>query len=123
MVGAQGQDATFGLQACLKTILSPSAADDGEGMLSPRGQPLPRVELVPVGSSQNDDEDDEGGRKFQTMLTFLLGNGGGPEGDGMPRDVFRVALDLTMPAWDPLRKLGAPRCNSRAKEGLGWARE
>ena len=30
--------------------------------------------------------------------------GGGPKGEGMPRDVFRVVLDLVMPFWDPLRR-------------------
>jgi hypothetical protein len=28
----------------------------------------------------------------------------GPEGKGMPRDVFRTVLDLLMSAWDPLRR-------------------
>jgi len=64
------------------------------------GQPLPCVTLTPVGN-------DEEGRKFRTMLYVLLGIGvGGPEGGGMPRDVFRVVLDLLMPTWDPLRKCG-----------------
>ena len=38
------------------------------------------------------------------MLAFLLGIDGGPENTGMPRDVFRVVLDLVMPSWDPLRR-------------------
>ena len=69
-----------------------------------RGEPLPGVALVSVADSHTDGEDEEDGRKFRTMLTFLLGIGGGPENDGMPRDVFRLVLDLLMPAWDPLRK-------------------
>jgi CheY-like chemotaxis protein len=56
--------------------------------------PLPRVGLVP--------EADEEGHKFRTMMAFFLGIGGGPEGHGMPRDVFRVVLDMLMPSWDPL---------------------
>jgi len=73
-----------------------------------QGEPLPRLALMPVASGQIDGEDEDEGeaRKFRTMLTFLLGMGGGPKGDGMPRDVFRVVLDLLMPAWDPLRKCG-----------------
>ena len=63
-----------------------------------RGEPLPRLALAPVAS------DEEEGRKFRCMMAFLLGIGGGSEGGGMPRDVFRVVLDLLMPAWDPLRK-------------------
>jgi len=73
-----------------------------------QGQPLPGVALQPVRSGQVDgeDEDEVEARKFRTMLDFLLGMGGGPEGDGMPRDVFRVVVDLLMPAWDPLRNRG-----------------
>jgi hypothetical protein len=62
--------------------------------------------LVPVTGGHTDIEDEEESGKFRTMLNFLLGIGGGPEGGGMPRDVFRVVLDLLMPAWDPLRKCG-----------------
>jgi len=73
-----------------------------------QGQPLPGVALQPVPGGQVDgeDEDEVEARKFRTMLDFLLGMGGGPKGDGMPRDVFRVVLDLLMPAWDPLRNRG-----------------
>ncbi len=55
---------------------------------------------------QNDDEGEEReeGRKLRTTLTFLLGLGGGPQGEGMPRDVFRVVLNMLMPPWDPLRR-------------------
>jgi len=38
------------------------------------------------------------------MLAFLVGMEGGPKGGGMPRDVFRVVLDMLMPTWDPLRR-------------------
>lgn len=69
-----------------------------------RGQPLPHVVLQPMTGGQTDGEDEEEDRKFLTMLAFLLGTGGGPEGEGMPRDVFRVMLDLLMPSWDPLRR-------------------
>jgi len=58
-----------------------------------RGQPLRGVALQ-----------DEGGRKLRRMVAFLFGMVDGPEGEGMPRDVFRVVLGLLMPAWDPLRR-------------------
>ena len=58
-----------------------------------RGQPLPLVALAPVTGDQNDDE-------LRTILAFLVGM----EGGGMPRDVFRVVLDLLVPPWDPLRR-------------------
>ena len=63
----------------------------------PQDLPLPRVMLAPAA-------DDEEERKFRTMVAFLLGMGGGPKGEGMPRDVFPVVLDLLMPSWDPLRR-------------------
>ena len=63
-----------------------------------RGQPLPRMALSPVTGGQ-----DEGGRKLRRMVAFLFGMEGGPEGEGMPRDVFRVVLGLLMPSWNPLR--------------------
>jgi len=71
-----------------------------------RGEPLPRLALIPATNDHTNGEDEEEGRKFRTMLTFLLGMRGGSEGDGTPRDVFRVVLDLLMPVWDPLRKRG-----------------
>jgi len=58
-----------------------------------RGQPLPSVALAPVTDGENKDE-------LRTTLAFLVGM----EGGGMPRDVFRVVLDLLMPFWDPLRR-------------------
>jgi len=56
------------------------------------GLPLPAVTLAPV----MDDEKNE----FRTMLAWLVG----VEGGGMPRDVFRVVVELLMPFWDPLRR-------------------
>lgn len=55
--------------------------------------PFPDVALAPVTDDQNNDE-------LHTMLAWLVG----AEGGGMPRDVFRVVLDLLMPFWDPLRR-------------------
>ena len=71
-----------------------------------RGQPLPglllrRVVLTSVTGSHK--EVKEEGRTLRTMVEFLLGVGG-PSGQGMPRDVFRVVMDLLMPSWDPLRR-------------------
>jgi hypothetical protein len=34
-------------------------------------------------------------RKLRTLLAFVLGMEGGPEGEGMSRDVFRVVLNGT----------------------------
>lgn len=67
-----------------------------------RGQPLPRVALVPLTDGQNDDEEEEG-RKFRTALAFMCGLGRA----AMPRDVFRVVMDLLMQPGDPLRRKGA----------------
>jgi hypothetical protein len=73
-----------------------------------RGQPLPRVTLMPVtGGEDEDDEEEEESRKLRTLMAFLLGVEGGWENAGMPRDVFRVVLDLLMPTWDPLRRKDA----------------
>ena len=65
---------------------------------------MPRVALAPLTEeNQNDDEKEkESRRKLRTALAFLCG----VERAGMPRDVFRVVLDLVMPAWDPLRRRG-----------------
>ena len=63
-----------------------------------RGEPLPQVAVVPVTGRVKKR------RQFRTMLAFLVGMRVGPEGKGMPRDVFRVVLDLLMPTWDPLRR-------------------
>jgi len=66
-----------------------------------RGEPLPQVALVPVTGGGNRAKKR---RQFRTMLAFLIGMRVGPEGKGMPRDVFRTVLDLLMSAWDPLRR-------------------
>jgi len=65
-----------------------------------RGEPLPRLALAPLTSGQDEAED----RNFHTTQTFLLGMDGGSEGEGMPRDVFWVVLDMLMPRWDLLRR-------------------
>ena len=66
-----------------------------------RGRPLPCIALMRMTAGQNEnEEEEEEGRKFRSLLAFLDGMEGGPE---MPRDVFRVVLDLLMPSWDPLR--------------------
>lgn len=59
--------------------------------------------MAPLTEGEEDDEED-GRRQFHNLMTFVLGMGGGPEGGGMPRDVFRVVLDLLMPKWDSLRR-------------------
>ena len=66
-------------------------------------QLLSQVVMAPLVEGLND-EDEEGGRKLHILLAFLVGIGGGPKDEGMPQDVFRVVLDLIMPAWDPLRR-------------------
>jgi hypothetical protein len=50
-----------------------------------------------------DGNEDEEARGLRKMMEFLLGMGGGPKGDGMPREVFREVLNFLMPSWDPLR--------------------
>ena len=69
---------------------------------SVRRKPLPGVALAPVTDGEND-EDEKAHRKLRTTLAFLTGL----EGADMPRDVFRVMLDLLMPTWDLLRHKGA----------------
>lgn len=88
--------------ATISNVIAPSCM---EGRVA-RGQPLPDlllrwVVLRPVTGSRN--EVKEEGRTLRTMVEFLLGVGG-PSGQGMPRDVFRVVMDLLMPSWDPLRR-------------------
>lgn len=69
-----------------------------------RGEPLPCVVLIPPLESSHTEDEDEEGRKFRSMLAFLLGMQGGPTDEGMPRDVFRIVMDLLMSSWDPLRR-------------------
>ena len=67
--------------------------------------PLPVVGLVPltVDPSNGEDEHGEEGRKLRTTLAFMCGLGR----EAMPRDVFRVVMDLLMPSWDPHRRKDA----------------
>jgi len=67
-----------------------------------RGQILPRIALVLLTTGQSD-HDAEEHHLFHRLMTFVLGMGGGP-GGGIPRDVFRVVMDLLMPKSDPLRR-------------------
>ena len=88
--------------ATISNVIAPSWM---QGRVA-RDQPLPelllrRVVLTSVTGSRN--EVREEGRTLRTMVEFLLGISG-PSGQGMPRDVFRVVLDLLMPSWDPLRR-------------------
>lgn len=54
---------------------------------------------MPVGYNSERDEKE---RKFRRMLAFVVGMGGGPEGQGMPRDVFRVVVEMLTLPWEPL---------------------
>ena len=65
---------------------------------------LRRVVLTPMLASFV--EEGEEGRKLHSFNAFLFGLGG-PKGEGMPRDVFRVLMDLLMPLWDPLQRKNA----------------
>lgn len=84
--------------AAASTVSTPSYSQSRVA----RGQPLPHVALAPIVGGQNL-EDEEGGSKLRALLASVVGLGGGPEGDVMPRDVYYVLLDLLMPSWDPLR--------------------
>ena len=62
-----------------------------------RGQPLPRVALVPTMGGLN------GGGEFsnlRSMVGPLLGIEGMPGGEAPPRRVFGTVMDLVMPSWD-----------------------
>ena len=63
---------------------------------------MPRVILTPITGANKSTK--ERRRKLRTMLAFVSGMSGGPKDKGMPRDVFRVVMDLLMPTWDPLRR-------------------
>ncbi len=74
-----------------------------------RGKPLPRVELcrlmLQLTLTGAISVEAEQCRKLRNMMPFILGLKGGPEGEGMPRDVFRgVLMDFLIPVWDPLRR-------------------
>jgi ankyrin repeat protein len=64
---------------------------------------LPCVKLAPLTVDPSNGEDDEKGRKLRTTLAFMCGLGR----EAMPRDVFRVVMDLLMPSWDPHRRKDA----------------
>lgn len=66
------------------------------------GLPLPHVALASVTTNEQNAGEEEGEKdcKLRTNLAFMCG----VEREAMPRDVFRVVLDLLMPSWDPLRK-------------------
>ena len=49
------------------------------------------------------EEEGEESRRLRTALAFMCGLGR----EGMPRDVFRVVLELLMPRWDPVRRKNA----------------
>ena len=90
--------------AAISNTVAPSCLQDRVA----RRQPLPRVALMPLTDGQNegeqeDDKEGEGGRKLHTTLAFMCVVGR----EGMPRDVFRVVIDLLMPSWDPLRRKDA----------------
>jgi len=61
------------------------------------------------------EDEDEESRKLHTLMAFILGVQGGPESTRMPRDVFRVVLDMLMPLWDPLRRRNAGRGGKASK--------
>ena len=71
------------------------------------GQCLPHAALAPLTDGQNEGEEEKGEReehrKLRTTLAFMCGLGR----ESMPRDVFRVVMDLLMPSWDPLRRKDA----------------
>ena len=64
---------------------------------------LGRMVLTPVTGGQDEDDEEDEGHKLRVLVAFVIGVGG-PEGEGMPRDVFRLVLGLLMPTWDPLRR-------------------
>jgi len=93
------KEASFLVKArCLVMAASPPSSLQGRVAC---GLPLPRVALAPMTNDLDDEEDEEKSRcELRTMVAWLMG----VECGGMPRDVFRVVLDLLMPFWDPLRR-------------------
>ena len=55
---------------------------------------------MPQVTLNGDEDEEEERRKLRVTMAFICGL----EREGMPRDVFRVVLDLLMPSWDPLRR-------------------
>lgn len=92
------------VSAATSTTMAPS---DLQSRVA-RGKPLPRLllrrmVLTPVTGGHDEDDEEDEGHKLRVLVAFILGVGG-PEGKGMPRDVFRLVLNLLMPTWDPLRR-------------------
>jgi hypothetical protein len=52
-------------------------------------------------NSKGEKEED---RKFRSMLAFVTGMEGGPDGKGMSRELFLEVMKFLLPAWDPLRR-------------------
>ena len=67
-----------------------------------QAQSLPRIALAPPMDDHNGEEKDEEEWEEICKLCTTLALVCGLERGGMPRDVFRVVMDLVMPAWDPL---------------------
>jgi len=99
--------------ATISNVIAPSCLQNRAA----RGEPLSHVELRKKGRSAfralgtllcwkrgGPNEVETEADNFRIMLAFLPGLKGGPAGEGMPRDVFRIVLDLLMPSWDPLRR-------------------
>jgi len=78
------------------STITPSCLQSREA----QGESLPYVALAPLTDGQHGDEHEEESRKLRTTLAFMCGL----EREGMPREVFRVVMDLLMPSWDPLRR-------------------
>jgi len=58
-------------------------------------------------------EEWEDHQHLRGWVGFLLGMEGGPNGQGMPRELFLMVMDLLMPSWDPLRRgLPSSRCKA-----------
>jgi hypothetical protein len=94
---ADSKKAWLLVKACRLVVSSSSIATS-----SCMKDPATRGDPVPVAGGLNDEN--EGYCKLQSMVAFLVGVKGGPKGEGMPRDVFRIVMDLLMPSWDPLRR-------------------
>lgn len=87
---------------CLVKVASTAAPPSYLHSRVTRGQPLPHVAQTPVAGGSNTKKKKD--LKLHTMLAFVCGMEGGPEGEGMPRKAFLVVLDFLMPTWDPVRK-------------------
>ena len=64
-------------------------------------------------SGDMQEEYGEDHQQLRGWVGFLLGMEGGPNGQGMPRELFLMVMDLLMPSWDPLRRgLPSSRCKA-----------